>query len=129
LVGAERRDRTRVGRRLSDDHVARVDQRLAHQVDDLLAAGGDEDVLRVDVGALGGHDVADRVLGDRQALGRPVLQRGRCRGGGYARHDRREVLGREGRRVGQAARQRDDLGALGDGHEVAHRRGLHAARP
>ena len=42
LVGAERRHRARVGRRLGDDHVARVDQRLADEVDHLLAAGRDE---------------------------------------------------------------------------------------
>ena len=40
-------------------------------------------------------------------------------------HQRGERLGREGRRVRQAAGERDDLGALGDGHEVAHGRGLH----
>ena len=59
LVGAERRDRARVRRRLGDDDVARVDERLADEVDDLLAAGGDEDVVGVDVHALGGHDLAD----------------------------------------------------------------------
>ena len=48
LVGAERRDRARVGRRLGDDHVAGVDERLADEVDDLLAAGRDEDVVGVD---------------------------------------------------------------------------------
>ena len=48
LVGAERRHRARVGGRLGDDHVARVDQRLAHQVDHLLAAGRDDHVGRVD---------------------------------------------------------------------------------
>ena len=37
-------------------------------------------------------------------------------------------LGREGRGVGQAAGERDDLGALGDRHQVAHRRGLHDPR-
>ena len=48
LVGAERRHRSRVGRRLGDDHVARVDQRLADEVDHLLAAGRDDHVRRVD---------------------------------------------------------------------------------
>src|SRR5439155_20697373 len=42
-----------------------------------------------------------------------------------ARHDRRQVLWRERRRVGQAAGERDHLGALGHGHHVSHRRGLH----
>ena len=48
LVGAERRHRAGVGRRLGDDHVARVDQRLADEVDHLLAAGRDDHVRRVD---------------------------------------------------------------------------------
>jgi hypothetical protein len=45
LVGAEGGHRARVRRRLGDDHVAGVDQRLADEVDDLLAAGRDEHVL------------------------------------------------------------------------------------
>ena len=49
LVGAEGGDRARVGRRLGDDHVTRIKQRLADQVDDLLTAGGDQDLVRIDV--------------------------------------------------------------------------------
>ena len=45
LVGAERRDGAGVGRRLGDDDVAGVDERLADEVDDLLAAGRDEHVV------------------------------------------------------------------------------------
>ena len=59
LVGHERRDRAGVGRRLGDDHVAGVDQRLADEVDDLLAAGRDEHVLGVDRRVLGGHHLGD----------------------------------------------------------------------
>ena len=70
LVGAERRDGAGVGRRLGDDHVAGVDQRLADEVDDLLAAGRDEDVLGVDRRALGGHHLGDARLGGGHALGR-----------------------------------------------------------
>ena len=51
LVGAEGGHRARVGRRLGDDHVAGVDQRLADEVDHLLAAGGDEHLVGVDVHA------------------------------------------------------------------------------
>ena len=75
LVGAEGRDGAGVGRRLGDDHVARVDERLADEVDDLLAAGRDQHVLRVDVRALGLHDLRDGALGRGDALRRPVLQR------------------------------------------------------
>ena len=59
LVGAERRHGAGVGRRLGDDHVARIDQRLADEVDDLLAAGRDEHVVGVDVRALLGHHLGD----------------------------------------------------------------------
>ena len=38
LVGAEHRDRARIGRRLGDHHVAGIEQRLADEVDHLLAA-------------------------------------------------------------------------------------------
>ena len=53
LVGAEDRDRARVGRALGDDDVAGVDQRLADQIERLLAAGGDDDVLGVGAHVLG----------------------------------------------------------------------------
>ena len=75
LVGAERRDGARVGRPLGDDHVAGVDQRLADEVDDLLAARRDEQVVGLDVHALLGHHLDDAVLDLVHALGRAVLQR------------------------------------------------------
>ena len=86
LVGAERRHGARVGRRLGDDDVARVDQRLADEVDDLLAAGRDEDVLGVDVVPSAAMTVGDRVLDRRQALGR-------ARTAARAAHDRRRPAG------------------------------------
>ena len=55
LVGAEGRHRARVGRRLGDDDVAGIEQRLADQVDHLLAAGGHEHLVGVDLHALGRH--------------------------------------------------------------------------
>ena len=63
-----------------------------------------------------------------EPLGRPVLERARRWIDRDARHQRREVLGRERRRVRQAGGERDDLGPRGDGHHVAHRRGGHPAR-
>ena len=59
LVGDEHRHRAGVGRRLGDDHVAGVDQRLADEVDHLLAAGGDEQVVGLDLHALGRHHLGD----------------------------------------------------------------------
>ena len=46
LVGAERGHGAGIGRALGDDHVARIDQRLADEVDHLLAAGRDEQLVR-----------------------------------------------------------------------------------
>ena len=127
LVGAEGRDRARVGRRLGDDHVARVDQRLAHEVDDLLAAGGDEHVLGVDVGmpsAAMTSAIASLVTA-MPSVGAYCRARAASRWPRPCDMSAASDLGREGRGVGQPAGERDDLGALGDGHEVAHGRGLH----
>jgi hypothetical protein len=57
LVRRECRDRARVRGRLGDDHIAWVDERLAYQVDDLLTTGGDDHVVAVHEGVLGGHHV------------------------------------------------------------------------
>ena len=62
LVGAEGRHRTRVGRTFGDDHVAGVDQRLAHEIDDLLAARGDEHLVGLDGHPLSVHDLHDALL-------------------------------------------------------------------
>ena len=75
LVGAEDRNRAGVGRGLADHGVAGVDERLGDEVDRLLAAGGDDHVLGVGRHPLGGHHLADAVLGLLEALGRPVLER------------------------------------------------------
>ena len=48
LIGAEGGERAGVRGPLGQDHVTRVDEGLGHQVDGLLAPGGDQDVGRVD---------------------------------------------------------------------------------
>ncbi len=53
LIGAERGYGAGIGRRLGHDDVAGVEQRLADQVDHLLAAGGDEHLVGVDSRSLG----------------------------------------------------------------------------
>ena len=70
----------------------------------------------------------DAVLDLVEALGRAVLERARRGVDGHARHQRREVLGRERRGVGQPAGERDDLRLRGHGHQVAHGRRLHRLR-
>ena len=127
LVAAEDRHRAGVGRRLADDDVAGIDQRLADQVDRLLAAGGDDHVVGVGQHPLGAHHLDDAVDRLGEALGRPVLERLGGRLLRDPRHLRGEGLGREGRGVGQAAGQRDHLGPRRDRHQVAHRRGAHHA--
>ena len=62
LVGAERRHRARIRRRLADHDVTGVDQRLAHQVDHLLAAGGDQHLVLVGHHPLGAHHLRDAPL-------------------------------------------------------------------
>ena len=76
LVGAEDRYRAGIGRRLGDHDVAGVEQRLAHEVDDLLAAGGDEQVVGLDA-AMPSASITcdDAVLELVEALRRPVLER------------------------------------------------------
>ncbi len=125
LVAAEDRDRTGVGGGLADHHVAGVDQRLADQVDRLLAAGGDDHVVGVGEHPLGAHHLDDAVDGLAEALGRAVLQRLGGRLLGDPGHLRGEGLGREGRGVGQPAGERDHLGPRRHRHQVAHRRGAH----
>jgi hypothetical protein len=121
LVGGERRYRAGVCRRLGDDHVAWVDQRLADEVDHLLAAGRDQHVRGVDLGLLGGHHLRDALRNAAHALGRRVLQCPRAALRGDVAEDRGEALGGERARVGQPAGERNHLGPLGDRHEVPHR--------
>ena len=128
LVAAEDGNRARVGRRLADDDVARVDQRLGDEVDRLLAAGGDEHIVGVGQHPLRAHHLEDAVLGLLEALRRPVLQglrRGLLRD---LRHLRRERPGRERRGVGESAGERDHLRPGRDRHQVAHRGAAHDLR-
>jgi hypothetical protein len=121
LVGAERGHRARVRRRLGEDHVAGVDQRLADEVDHLLAAGRDEHIGGVDLRVLRRHHLRDAVGDAAQALRRRVLQCPRAVLGGDLAEDRGEPFGGERAGVGQPAGQRDDLRPLRDRHEVPHR--------
>ena len=128
LEGREARHRAGIGRRLGHDDVAGIEERAADEVDHLLAAGGDHQVVGLDHRALGGHHLHDASADVLEPVGRAVLERRGAGIDGHARHQRGEVLGREGRRVRQAGGQRDDLGPGGHGHHVAHRGGRHPAR-
>ncbi len=128
LVGVERGHRPRVGGGLGHDRVARIDERLAHQIDHLLAAGRHDHLVRIHRGAFGGHHLKDALDSAGHALGRAVLECARRRLGRDLGHQLGVELRRERPRLGQAAGQRDHLGPFGQGHHVAHRRGAHPAR-
>ena len=128
LVGAEGGYRTGVGGCLSDDHVAGVDERLAHQVDHLLTAGGHDQILGIHSGALGGHHLDDALHRRRHAFGGPILQGARRGLGGDVGHQLRVYLGGERRGVGQTPGQRDHLRPFGQSHHLAHRRAAHPPR-
>jgi hypothetical protein len=57
LVRAEGRQRAHVGRRLDDDLVARIEEDLRHEVEGLLGAGRDHDVVGIRIHTLFGHEV------------------------------------------------------------------------
>src|SRR6218665_3032653 len=74
-VQAKALDGGQEGGAFDDDFVAGVDQRLAQQVQRLLAAGGDDQVLGADVqGGLAGHEGGQLLAQRLVALGGAVLQ-------------------------------------------------------
>jgi hypothetical protein len=105
LVGVEARHGAGIRGRLGDHDVAGIEERAADEVDHLLAAGRDHDVVGLDLGALGRHHLHDALADVVEPVGRPVLERRRARVHGHPRHQHREVLGRERRRVRQAGGQ------------------------
>jgi len=73
--------RAHVGGSLDQHHVARVDEDPGHQVQGLLRADGDHDLVGVSADLLGRHHVADPLPQSRVALRGAVLQRGRALAG------------------------------------------------
>ena len=121
-VGGEARHRARVGGALGQHGVAGVHEGPDAQVNGLLAARGDEDVVNACVRTLVGHEDGDLLAQILHAVGGAVLQ-ARCQVlGTHVGHDVVEDGAREGLGVGQPTGQRDDIGLLGDGHEIAHGR-------
>jgi len=74
LVRRERLKRSQVGRALADHHVTRVDERLGEQVEPLLGARRDDDVVGRDPHAVLGHELDDGLAQFDPALARTVLQ-------------------------------------------------------
>ena len=75
LVRAERRERADVGGRLHDDLVARVEEDLRDQVQGLLRAGRDHEVLGVGLDAFRSHQADEALPELQQALPSAVLER------------------------------------------------------
>ena len=110
-VQAEALDRREKGRTFDDHLVARVDQRLAQQVQRLLAAGGDDQLLGRQIGhALARHERGQLLAQGVVALGRTVLQR-RARLFSQGLIDRGlYALDVKHRAVGETAGEADDAG-------------------
>ena len=126
LVGPEHAERTDVAGGLAQHHVARVAEDPGDQVETLLGADGDGDVVGVRADALELHHLADRLPEHRLALAGAVLHGTTAVGDhqivqGVADHVERQVGD-----VGHPAGQRDDLRTVGHGEQGADGRGGHA---
>src|SRR5215210_2375181 len=127
-VGGERVERPRVGRPLTKDSIALVEEDLGDEVEPLLGSRRNEDVFLSRRSALPAHHLDYHVLYGFEAGRRPVLEGlGRVRGD--VLRDLTERLFAESPRVGEATGQRDDAWSRERGHQVAGRRGLHALDP
>ena len=126
LVRDERLQRADVARRLAQDHVARVDEDAGDEVERLLRAGGDDDVVGVGADALQRHDLDDLLAQRRVALRAGVLQRLRAVLGDQRRGLLADDVERERGQVRHAAGERDDLGPVRDREQRADLRGGHA---
>ena len=126
LEGLEDAERPDVRRRLADDDVARVAEDPGDQVDGLLRADGDDDVVRVGGDALEGHHLADLLAQGRVALAGGVLQGDRAMVRDQLGDGAADDVERQAGDVGHPAGERDHLGARGDGEQGPDLRGRHA---
>ena len=125
LVGREGAERPDVRRGLGDHDVTGVAEDPRHEVQRLLAADRDHNVVRGADDALERHHLADHLAQRRVALPGAVLQRLRAPGREQVRQQFADSVEREGCRVGHPTGQRDDLGSAGDGEQGANFRGGH----
>ena len=128
LHGGESLQRAQVGGRFHQQAAALVQQDLGHQIQPLLAAGGDQHLIGRDLRAVAGHFSSHPLAQLGQAFAGGVLQRGardraafgQDAGAGLAHGLDRKGLGR-----GQAARKVEDAGPFGDFQNLADGRGVH----
>ena len=117
LVRPEDAERADVAGRLGEDHVARIDEQLRHEIERLLRTGRGHDVVDGSADALERHDVEDLLAQCGDALTGAVLQCRRALRAHDAFHRRDDELLRERGDERHAAGEGDDLGAGGDGEE------------
>ena len=130
LIGVEGAERAKIGRPANQNRVVRADHQLAKVVQRLLAAAGDQDIAGIAGNAQLGHFRRDPVAQGLVALGHRILQRPRRAvirqgigiGGAIG-------LGREQRRVRDAAGKGDDVGLVEQLQKLPDLRGLHPRRP
>jgi hypothetical protein len=133
LCGLKDSERSDVARPLGEYDVARVEEDPGYQVDRLLAADRDHDVVgrgagrRVDPGQR--HDLADAFAQRQIALTAGVLERRGALFAAELRHHLADRVERQGRDERGTTGERDDLGPAGHGEERADLRGGHPADP
>ena len=125
MVRGEGGERADVRRRLHGDRVVRVDEDLPEEIERLLGARRDHDVVRVGLHALLGHE-HDRAITQREmSLASAVLQRRRSVIAEDLGRHLQDLLPRKRFDVRHPTRQRNDIGAgshreerpdLGRGH-------------
>ena len=110
-VKPEALDGGQKGRPLHDGLAARIDQALAQQIERLLAAGGDDQLVGGHIfGALGLHELRQLLAQRLVALGGAVLQRGPGLGGQRLVGGLADAVDVEHRAVRKAACKTDDAG-------------------
>ena len=121
LARAEHAQRAHVGGGLGEDHVAGVHEELRDEVECLLAARRDHDVVRVSADdAVVAHDLGDALAQHLPALAAAVLHGLRAVVADELLRGRREPIEGQVLEVRHAACERDDLGTRHDREESSN---------
>ncbi len=110
LVDRKGLNSAKVTRLFDDEILPLIDQHLAQQIQRLLGAAGDQDVVRIDLHAVAGQIAVGNILAQRgEAFGRRILQGGSPL---FAQHILTGLIDRLDRKqvgIGQATGEGDDL--------------------
>ena len=112
LCVAERRNGPRVGRQLDEHDVTRIDQDACDQVESLLRAARDENLVTRGANVTIGEDLNDAVEQRTETPRRAVLQDGPVASSQELACDLPEIAPREHLGRGIPGRERDDVGYL-----------------